>query len=68
MSTRKKNAVLPRQGKQSTSSKGESAVPYGPPRLSPEIEAMLMVGEEHVIINQEVNDNTGFMAELIDSI
>lgn len=43
-------------------------MPYGPPRLSPEIEAMLMVGEEHVIINQEVNDNTGFMTELIDSI
>ncbi|WP_301549486.1 hypothetical protein [Duganella sp. BJB1802] len=43
-------------------------MPYGSPRLSPEIEAMLMVGEEHVIINQEVNHNNGFMAELIDSI
>lgn len=43
-------------------------MPYGPPRLSPEIEAMLMVGGEHVIINQEVNDNLGFMAELIDPV
>ena len=43
-------------------------MPYGPPRLSPDIEAMLMVGEEHVILNQEVDDNVGFMTELIDSI
>ena len=66
MSTRKKNAVLPRQGKQGTSSRGENAVPYGPPRQAPEIEAMLMVGEEHIIINLEVSENIGFMAELID--
>lgn len=41
-------------------------MPYGPPRQPPEIEAMLMVGEEHVILNLEANDNIGFMAELID--
>jgi len=43
-------------------------VPYGPPRLSPEIQAMLMVGEEQVIINQEVNDNLCFMTEFIDGV
>ncbi|MBV6321110.1 hypothetical protein [Duganella violaceipulchra] len=68
MSTRKKNAVLPRQGKQRISSNGEKAVPYGPPRLPPEIQAMLMVGEEQVFINQEVNDNVCFMTEFIDCV
>lgn len=29
---------------------------------------MLMVGEEHVIINQEANDNIDFMVEYIDTI
>jgi len=29
---------------------------------------MLMVGEEHIIINQEVNDNIGFMADYIESV
>ncbi|MQA19047.1 hypothetical protein [Rugamonas rivuli] len=68
MSTRKKNAVLPRQGKQGISSREEKAAPCGPPRLSPEMGAMLMVGEEHIIINQEVNDNIGFMADYIESV
>ena len=74
MSTRKKNAVLPRQGKQGVLSSEEKTVPaapvvrYGPPRLSPQIEAMLMVGDEHVIINREVNENIGFMTEYIDSV
>ncbi|GJJ04599.1 hypothetical protein RugamoR64_51370 [Duganella rhizosphaerae] len=43
-------------------------LPYGPPRLSPHIEAMLKIGEEHVIINQEVDENIGFMTEYIDAI
>lgn len=68
MSTRKKNAVLPRQGKQGVLSREVKTLPYGPPRLSPHIEAMLKIGEEHVIINQEVDENIGFMTEYIDAI
>ena len=59
MSTRKKNAAQPRQGKCKTC--GEA-----PPAQSPEIEALLMVGTEHVVIHSEENDNIDFMAELID--
>jgi hypothetical protein len=29
---------------------------------------MLMVGDEHVVISQEVDENIGFMAEFIDPI
>ena len=68
MSTRKKNAVLPRQGKQGALSREEKPVPYGPPRVSPYIDAMLMVGDEHVVINHQVNDNLGFMTEYIDTV
>jgi hypothetical protein len=68
MSTRKKNAVLLRRGKQRFTSNEEKAVPYGPPRLAPEIDAMLMIGDEHVLINQEMNDNIEFMAEFIDGV
>ncbi len=59
MPTRKKNAAQPRQGKCKHQSEA-------PPVQSPEIEAMLMVGIEHVVIHSEENDNIDFMAELID--
>ena len=38
----------------------------GATRPAAEIEAMLMVGIEHVVIHSEENDNIDFMAELID--
>ena len=59
MPIRKKNAAQPRQGKCKTCSEP-------PPVQPPEIEAMLMVGIEHVVIHSEENDNIDFMAELID--
>jgi hypothetical protein len=68
MSTRKKNAALARHGKPRHAWGAEKHTPCGPPRLSPDIEAMLMVGDEHVVISQEVDENIGFMAEFIDPI
>jgi hypothetical protein len=59
MPIRKNNAAQPRQGKCKTCSEA-------PPVQQPEIEAMLMVGIEHVVIHSEENDNIDFMAELID--
>jgi hypothetical protein len=63
MPTRKKNAVQPRQGKCKTC----GALP--PSRDSHaaalDIEAMLMVGNEHIVIHSEENDNIDFMTELI---
>lgn len=43
-------------------------MPGGPPRLSPEIEAMLMIGDEHVLINQEMDENICFMTEFIEPV
>jgi hypothetical protein len=64
MPTRKKNAVQPRQGKCKTCSE------LPPPRdrytVAPDIDAMLMIGSEHVVIHSEEDDNIDFMAELID--
>ena len=68
MPTRKKNIILLRQGKQRLSSNAERIVPGGPPRLSAEIDAMLMIGDEHVLINQEMDENAGFMTEFIEPV
>jgi hypothetical protein len=61
MSTRKKNAVLPRQGKQKPGC--NPTVPCPPSELGLDIGTLLMVGGDH-----EEDDNIGFMAELIDPI
>jgi hypothetical protein len=68
MPTRKKNVILLRQGKHRLSSSAERTVPGGPPRLSPEIDAMLMIGDEHVLINQEMDENICFMTEFIEPV
>lgn len=95
MSTRKKNADLPRQGKlnnnenndgqddeQSSPQNGETsgevsgggvARPEGPSKPNPavrplDLAAMLMIGDEHVVISSEENDNISFMAEFIDPV
>ncbi|NGZ84178.1 hypothetical protein [Duganella aceris] len=59
MPTRKKYTVQPPQGACRMCSEL-------PPAQSPEIEAMLMVGAEHVVIYAEEDDNIDFMAELIE--
>jgi hypothetical protein len=60
MSTRKKNAEPARHHK---------SKPAGPPSPVPlDIEAMLMVGEERILIMSEEDDNITFMAELIDTL
>jgi hypothetical protein len=68
MSIRKKNAGLPRQGK--TRQHCNEVPPSRRPlsEHTPDIEALLMVGTDHIVINQEENDNIGFMAELIEPI
>lgn len=60
MTTRKKNAVATRPKK--------SRVAGPPPQLpgAIDIEALLSIGEERIAIDDEDNDNAGFMAELID--
>ena len=75
MSTRKKNADLPRQGKpksndkqqqqRHTGSEGKPTQP-GPPVRGNDLAAMLMIGDEHVVINAHEDDNVSFMAEFID--
>ena len=69
MSTRKKNTVLPLQGKYQL----DSNVPGVPPSTlrtgcaaSVDIETLLMIGQDHVLIEHEENDNIDFMGELID--
>lgn len=97
MSTRKKNADLPRHSKQQETKnedrqdprhevkpdpkpdpKPERQLDLGcrgsesePIRPSPsmrtlDLTAMLMVGDEHVVINSEEDENVDFMAEFID--
>jgi len=78
MSTRKKNADLPRQGKpknndkqqqqqqqRQTGSEGKPTQP-SPPVRGNDLAAMLMIGDEHVVINAHEDDNVSFMAEFID--
>lgn len=77
MSTRKKNADSQRQGKPKNNDK--QASPHqrhhgsegGPRQPSPtvrglDLAAMLMIGQEHVVINSQDDDNLIFMAEFID--
>jgi hypothetical protein len=85
MSTRKKNADLPRQSKQQDGREKDQQEPMQQPRLDPQLTgsegepvrpnpsmrnldltAMLMIGDEHVVINSEEDDNVDFMAEFID--
>jgi hypothetical protein len=62
MSTRKKNAEPARHHK---------LKPAGPPPVPIvpiDIEALLKVGEERILIMSEEDDNTTFMAEVIDTL
>lgn len=59
MPTRKKNT-------DPACDKHHKALP--PPPGALDIEALLMIGEERVIIDHEENDNVDFMAEVIDSL
>ncbi|SEN34767.1 hypothetical protein SAMN05428959_1011292 [Duganella sp. CF517] len=82
MSTRKKNADSQRQGKQKNNDKQEQQQPQqkrhtggegGPAQPSPtvgglDLAAMMMIGDEHVVINGHEDDNNGFMAEFIDPL
>ncbi len=51
----------------------ESKRPTGPRSTAPkppcafDIDALLVIGEEQVVIDHEENDNIAFMAELIDT-
>lgn len=76
MSTRKKNADLPRQGKpknndkqqpqqRHTGSEGKPTQP-SPSVRGDELAAMLMIGDEYVVIDAHEDDNVSFMAEFID--
>jgi hypothetical protein len=58
MATRKKHANETRQ------KKNKAPVPLPPGGI--DIEALLMIGEERVIIDHDENDNVCFMAEIID--
>ncbi len=64
MPSRKKNAIQPRQGKCKTCS--EAPPQHDGGAAAPGIEAMLMIGAEHVVIHAEEDDNIDFMAEMID--
>jgi hypothetical protein len=64
MPTRRKNAVQPRQGKCKPCGGAPSLVDGC--AAAPDIDAMLMIGSEHVVIHSEENDNIDFMAEVID--
>jgi len=81
MSTRKKNADSKRQGKPKNNDKQEQQQPQqrhtgsegGPTQPSPtvrgfDLAAMLMIGDEHVVINGQEDDNISFMAEFIDPL
>ncbi|NYE58870.1 hypothetical protein FHW58_000022 [Duganella sp. 1224] len=60
MSTRKKNAEPPRRSK---------SKPAGPPPAPViDIDAILMIGEERICIVGEEDDNTTFMAEVVDPL
>jgi len=81
MSTRKKNADSQRPGKpknnekpvqqqasqhhRHTGSEGGAAQP-SPTVRGLDLAAMLMIGDEHIVINSEEDDNICFMAEFID--
>lgn len=79
MSTRKKNADLPRQGKpknndkqdeqqqRHTGSEGKPIQP-SPTVRGLDLAAMLMIGDEHVVINSDEDENISFMAEFIDPL
>jgi hypothetical protein len=58
MSSRKKNAAPPPPKK--------PARPAAPPPATVDLDALLMVGTERMCIDCEQNDNTAFMAEVID--
>ena len=81
MSTRKKNADLPRHSKQQEKKHEHQQEPeIAPQRLGSDGEpvrpnpcmrtldltAMLMIGDDHVVINSEEDENMDFMAEFID--
>jgi len=76
MSTRKKNADSQRQGKPKNNDKQEQQQQHtggegGPAQPSPtvrglDLAAMLMIGDEHVVLNGREDDNISFMAEFID--
>jgi hypothetical protein len=80
MSTRKKNADSQRQGKPKNNDKQEqqqskrhTGSEGGPAQPSPtvrglDLAAMLMIGDEHVVINGQEDDNVSFMAEFIDPL
>nr|WP_315400505.1 hypothetical protein [uncultured Duganella sp.] len=73
MSTRKKNADLPRRGKAKSNTQDEAPggrAPIGqtPPAKRLDLAAMLMVGDEAVVVNAEDDDNVDFMAEFIDPV
>ena len=80
MSTRKKNADSQRQGKPKNNDKqeqhpsqqkrhtgsGGGPIQPSPTVRGPDLAAMLMIGDEHVVINGQEDDNNSFMAEFID--
>jgi hypothetical protein len=82
MSTRKKNADSQRQGKPKNNDKQEQQQSLqkrhtgsegGPAQPSPtvrglDLAAMLMIGDEHVVITSQEDDNVSFMAEFIDPL
>jgi hypothetical protein len=78
MSTRKKNADSQRQGKPKNNEKQETQQRHtgsegGPAQPSPtvrglDLAAMLMIGDEHVVIDGQEDDNISFMAEFIDPV
>ena len=78
MSTRKKNADSQRQGKSKNNDKQEqqqrnTGSEGGPAQPSPtvrglDLAAMMMIGDEHVVINCQEDDNIHFMAEFVDPL
>jgi len=61
MTTRKKSVAATRQKKTRT------APPPAVPAV-PDLETMLLIGEERVLIDDEENDNVYFMADLVDTM
>ncbi len=67
MPTRKKNAAQPRRGQcKNCGAYCGANCRETPPTQPRYIELMLMIGNEHVMIHSEEDDNIDFMAELID--
>ena len=78
MSTRKKNADAQRQGQPQNNDKQEpqqskrhSGSDGGPAQPNPtvrglDLAVMLMIGDEHVVITGQEDDNISFMTEFID--